>query len=95
MEKVNKDESGQRLEEVVHEKEGRKAEHHSEGQRLIRGKAGGEPTGEGGRPEPVERRQLKACVPHALQLGIVRWPPAPRGAGREGSKQEGEAGGRG
>lgn len=37
----------------------------------------------------MERRQLEAGVPDAPQLGVVRCPPRPRGAGREGGEQEG------
>lgn len=65
---------------------GREAESHSEGHR---GKGRGEPTRGGGRSEPVERRQPEAGVPKALKLGVVCCPPPPRGAGRDGGKQEG------
>ena len=44
---------------------------------------GEEPTRERGRSEPVERRVPGAnSLPSALQPGIVRCPPPPRGAGR-------------
>lgn len=101
---MKEDKRGQRFEGVAHERGGREAESHNEGQRLIRGKGvegrdggaegwrgGGEPTGEGRRSEPVERRQPGAGVPEALQLGIVRCPPPPRGS-RQGGGQAGREG---
>lgn len=46
-----------------------------------------EPTRDGGRSEPVERRGSEsATLPQALQSGIVHCPPTP-----QGSRQEGEA----
>lgn len=101
---MKEDKRGQRFEGVAHERGGREAESHNEGQRLIRGKGvegrgggaegwrgGGEPTGEGRRWEPVERRQPGAGVPEALQLGVVRCPPPPRGS-QQGGGQAGKEG---
>lgn len=64
-----------------------------EGQGAIKGEGGGEePTREGRRSEPVERRVPVAdTLPNALQSGVVRCPPHPRGAGREG-RQAGREG---
>lgn len=78
------------MEEATHEKgeEEREPESRGEGQGVIKGAGGGqEPTREGGRSEPVERRVPGADMePHALQSGVVRCPPHPRGAGREGRR---------
>lgn len=51
--------------------------------------SGEEPTREGGRSEPVERRGPEAAaLPHALQPGVVCCPPPPP---PQGSRQEGDS----
>lgn len=51
--------------------------------------SGEEPTSEGGRSEPVERRGPEAAaLPHALQPGVVRCPPPPP---PQGSRQGGDS----
>lgn len=55
-----------------------------------RGEAAEEPTREGGRSVPVERKGSGAAtLPQALQSGIVYCPSTP-----QGSRQEGEAPGK-
>mgnify|MGYP007134209056 CR=1 FL=1 len=69
------EESRQSL-EGKREKRGVRVSHKRRGE-------GEEPTRERGRSEPVERRVPGAdSPPSALQPGIVRCPPPPRGAGR-------------
>lgn len=59
--------------------------------RKYRGRHGGkEPTRNGGRSEPVERRGPGA-LPHALQPGIVCCPPTPGEPAGEGRQAEGAA----
>lgn len=69
----------------------KKTEGESEGQGALKGEGGGEePTREGRRSEPVERRVPVADpLPNALQSGVVRCPPHPGEPAGRGGKQEG------